>query len=122
MFEQNTDSNVSIDPQPIDVLCGRGRTAFKHEGNQRLRDQIIENALRFARASSKPEKSAIVRSVLKYVQSSGGRFLKRIKGATGMWQLATYIESRDRVSHALRDAVANKVKSMPRVVKDSQNA
>lgn len=120
MFPSNDDSNTVVDPQAADVLCGRGKRAFEHAGNQQLRVKIIENVLDFSRTTDKLKKTGIVKAIIHDVLSTGGRFLKKAKGKTNVWQLATYNEARQRVSHALRDAAANKVKSMPVLVKESK--
>lgn len=102
-----------VTPRDIDVLCGRGKTAFQHAGNEKLRYEIARNVGLFKKAASRREKSVIVRHIIRGVISNGGRFLKRTKDKTEGWRIADFNEAREKVSHALRDVGADKVKCMP---------
>jgi hypothetical protein len=71
-------SNVSfVIPTEKDVLCGRGKAFFNHEGNKKFR-QIIGNTIgTYLMAKRKSEKSKIVLAIAEEVMETGARFLKR---------------------------------------------
>lgn len=101
-----------LKPETNDVLVGRaGKVAFEHEGNHRLRILIAENVDYFVQAETRFEKTKIVRSLMREILDRGGRFLKKDADSTH-WHLAGFKDARDKISHALRDAGADKVKCM----------
>ena len=103
--------SMGITPEANDVLCGRGRTAFQHTGNSRLRVLIARSLDRFTSSKTRMEKTNIVRSIVQNVLDCGGRFLKRDPSKT-YWYLAGFKKAREKVSHAFRDASSDKVKCM----------
>lgn len=107
------DVGACVTPRDIDVLCGRGKTAFQHAGNEKLRYEIARNVGLFKKAGCRREKSVIVRHIIRGVISNGGRFLKRAADKNDGWRIANFNEAREKVSHALRDVGADKVKCMP---------
>ncbi len=64
-------------PQPRDVLCGRGISCHEHQGNKLLRQLIDRNLRRYAIADSKSDKSSILREIIRSILQEGGRFLKK---------------------------------------------
>jgi hypothetical protein len=107
----SADRDVIIEPKPGDILLGRGKAAFQHEGNSRLRLVIIQTLGRFTTSKSRIEKTNMVRSIVKDIIDRGGRFLKKDPKKPD-WYLAGFKDAREKVSHALRDAANNKVKCM----------
>jgi len=67
-----------------DVLCGRGRFSFNHAGNKRFRDVVLESLEDYKNATSRYEKSIVVKAIMDKIQSEGGRFLKHNQSA-GRW-------------------------------------
>ena len=69
-------------PDPLDVICARGKRAFQHAGNRRFRDIIDSKIEQYASATTKFEKSLIVSQVVDEVRhaSPGGGFVRSEKG------------------------------------------
>ena len=57
-------------PSPVDILCGRGRECFNHEGNRRFRRMIDLSLPRYLQAETKTEKTSIVSSIVDNVRWS----------------------------------------------------
>lgn len=70
-------------PQDMDILCGRGGTAFRHRGNQIYRDLVNRNK-GFYSTCAKPEKPKISRSIVAAIRERHGRFLEK-DNATDTW-------------------------------------
>ena len=106
-----TATTDAIVPTSFDVLCGRGRTCFEFEGNQRFRDRIVANMRRYIHAASRRDKTQVVKDIIKEVLQDGGRFLK--KATDGTWHDAGMQTAKQKTGHSLRDACApDKVKCM----------
>jgi hypothetical protein len=92
---------VLTDVGPYDVMCGRHKSAFNNVGNRRFRVTINLNLPRYVEARPRHEKSAVIKSVVKFLQDEVGvRFLKP-KGK-GFIELND-TQTRSKVGHALRD-------------------
>lgn len=70
---------------PLDVICDRGSSVAKHEGNLRFRQMIKDRLSKYSEAKSKIEKSLIVTSVVDSVRDNtpDGGFVKEIE--KGVW-------------------------------------
>lgn len=68
---------VFENPRPADVLCGRGKEAFKHIGNDCFRLLIARYADTYQGAPTKKAKSQLILRIVDIVFSRGGRFLMR---------------------------------------------
>jgi hypothetical protein len=86
---------------PYDIICGRSSTAFNNVGNKRFRVTIALNLPRFMAATTKSDKSEVIRSTVQtMLYENGTRFLKRTP--KGLVQLNER-GAREKVGHALRD-------------------
>lgn len=85
-----------------DVICGRDKFSFTHCGNNRFRVIIDIHRTRYKKTPSKEGKSAIIIDIIRLIEYSGGRFLKRREEDPDSWYLAGMHCSREKVSHALR--------------------
>lgn len=95
--------------EDFDILLGRGKTSFNHVGNRRFRVFIGLHLRRYMEASSRMEKTLVVNSVVEAIQEGGGRFLKQdLK--TEKWYQVNPKMAREKVGHALRDAVGMRMK------------
>jgi hypothetical protein len=104
------DTTQPIDtPQDFDILLGRGKTSFNHVGNRRFRVFIGLHLRRYMDAQSRMEKTLVVNSVVEAIQEAGGRFLKQ-DGRSLKWFQVNAKMAREKVGHALRDAVAMRLK------------
>ena len=97
------------DPQDFDILLGRGKTSFNHVGNRRFRVFINLNLRKYMDAGSRMEKTLVVNSVVEAIHEAGGRFLKQ-DPKTGRWHQVNTKMAREKVGHALRDAVGMRLK------------
>mmetsp|Transcript_27857 Transcript_27857/g.41111 ORF Transcript_27857/g.41111 Transcript_27857/m.41111 type:complete len:265 (-) Transcript_27857:1068-1862(-) len=112
-IQTNTSGKKYVTPNCNDVLCGRGRTAFEHPGNQRLREKIALTLDKYNKCGSRQERSIVILETVNSIMiDQGGRFLKSDK-ETGKWYDGGIAAAKLRVSTALRDArIPNKVKCM----------
>lgn len=75
------------DPNPNDVLCGRGGRINAHEGNVQFRDIVAANKKEYlAKTTKKLEKAHIAARIVEVIRTMDppGRFLKE-DSDTGMW-------------------------------------
>jgi len=104
--DQNDSDIVVAGLQKYDVLTGRDKEAFRHIGNRRFRTTVKIYLPRYQSATSRQEKSQIIREVAEQVRQNGGRFVKRRRGGgPGGGHLVELSEKRahEKVGHSLRD-------------------
>lgn len=107
---ENLEPIGGFEPTSSDVLCGRGQTNVSHDGNQRLRDTICLHLDTYVSAKSRLEKTLLVAEIVKGVQESGGKFLRKDR-KSGKWFDIGEKRSCEKVGHALRDAHAERIKN-----------
>jgi hypothetical protein len=88
---------IHVIPTENDVLCGRGRTNFFHEGNKRFREIVGQNLQQYLTALSRSEKSRIVKGIAQQTYAQGARFLKQDKD-TSDWYKAGILAAQEKVS------------------------
>lgn len=90
-----------------DILCGRGRSCYNHIGNKRFRITIAMNLKRYVNAKTKVKKSQVVHSIVQHLRhsTSVGGFIKK-NHRTGRYMLVSDHLAREKVGHALRDALS----------------
>uniref|UniRef100_A0A7S2VAY0 DUF6824 domain-containing protein n=1 Tax=Entomoneis paludosa TaxID=265537 RepID=A0A7S2VAY0_9STRA len=97
----------------VDVGCGRGQRYCNHVGNQRFRAIVRKHVETYIQANTKLGKTALIVSILEEVRKGEaknklsveqGRFVKQQEDGT--WVELGDAASRDKVSNALRSAVA----------------
>ena len=100
-----SSANRGCDPSERDILCGKDKTYGKHTGNRLFRDRIEEMKVLYCSASSKQEKMAITKEIVRFmITEHGSRFLKK---EGDIWIEINNQAARDKVSHALRFAARN---------------
>lgn len=105
-------AKVYVVPSDSDVMCGRGRVAFQHIGNLRLRARIGLNLEQYNTCGSRTAKTEIIRRIIRSVSMDRGRFLKYDPTAE-KWYDGGATAAKNRVGSAFRDAsVPDKVKCM----------
>lgn len=69
-------------PGSLDVICARGKSAYSHTGNKRLRVVIEMNLQKYSNAKTKMEKSLIVSQIVDSIReaSHNGGFIKEDGG------------------------------------------
>jgi hypothetical protein len=91
-----------------DVICGRHKEAFNNIGNRRFRVTISLAQDRYTGATTRKEKSVVIKSLADMVRANGGRFLQRQDDA---WVELSEKQAHEKVGHALRDmAVSSAMK------------
>lgn len=95
-----------FEPSYYDVLCGRGKGCAAWVGNRRFRVTISINKERYIQAPTKVDKSLVVDEIVKTISSASpnGGFVKK-DPVTGKWYKISEQAARDKVGHAMRDAV-----------------
>lgn len=93
------------EPNPNDVLCGRGGRINSHEGNVQFRE--IVNSLKhtyLAKTTKKLEKAHIAAQIVTKIRNMNppGRFLKE-DGSSGMWYDIGDEKARKKAGQALRE-------------------
>ena len=111
LFRLNSKSSDTgpIDvPLDSDILLGRTKNSWNHIGNKKFRAFVGLHLKRYMEAATRLEKTLVVNDITERVQEAGGRFLKL--GKDGRWAVVTQKTAREKVGHALRDAVGLRVK------------
>jgi uncharacterized protein (DUF779 family) len=112
--EATSSNSMKIEiPKKTDVLCGRGKMRFHHEGNDSFRMLIAEHSETYKMAPTKKLKMQVVELVVDVVFSRGGRFL--IQVADGSWVDGGKKQGKVKTGHAMRDALRGKVKRITKM-------
>lgn len=102
-------------PKPTDVLCGRGKTCFEHEGNGAFRKIVARHIDAYSMAPTKKAKMQVVVRVVDIILSQGGRFLIRNRGSPHYWIDGGSKQGKKKAGHALRDALRGRVKCVEKL-------
>ena len=97
-----------------DVLLGRGKCNFKHEGNVAYRILIETRLEKYVASDSRSEKTHMVVQVVETISEAGGRFLKQ-EGSADSWYAVDKKTAREKVGHSFRDAIKAKNGAVIRV-------
>jgi hypothetical protein len=92
----------SIVVTSFDVLSGRDKQAFGHEGNNYFRDLVQTHREAYQGSRRRADKNAITKTVIGLVHDRNGRFLKL--DANREWAEMSDEMVYEKVSHALRGA------------------
>jgi hypothetical protein len=101
-------SNIR-DPGDRDILLGRGRTSWGHTGNQEFRYFVGAYLKTYTESKNRNEKTHTVHLIYDEIIKSGGRFLK-LDCATNTWYQVGKNVAREKIAHALRDAIGLRIK------------
>mmetsp|Transcript_5323 Transcript_5323/g.15620 ORF Transcript_5323/g.15620 Transcript_5323/m.15620 type:complete len:101 (+) Transcript_5323:590-892(+) len=84
-------------PSPEDVICGRSREFFHHDGNTFFRKLIDDCLPRYIRARTKFDKSETIAMIVDIVESKspGGGFVRK-DIASGKWHRLGEAPARDK--------------------------
>lgn len=91
-------SSVAIQPQPTDVLFGRG--FMMHPGNIQMRQMVTDNCQEYELACGKHQKIQAAGRLVDQMKSNGIRFLVSEKG---QWTTATNAQARNKVAKTIRN-------------------
>jgi hypothetical protein len=96
-IQEESKSGIILQPQPHDVLVGRGRPYQEYPGNQRLGSLVEAQLERYRNTEDRFEKTCII---LETVQNSKSRFLQ--KTPEGWWKVAPDKAAREKTCSAFR--------------------
>ena len=105
----------SVIPTAKDILCGRGRRCFSHEGNIKFRQLIAESLQAYIDCPRRKLKIRLVQSLAEKVLETGARFLycktqfendKMVE----LWFDGGMKKAKDKIGHTFRDALNEKSK------------
>jgi len=102
---EGSDSIESIpiyNPNPADVLFGRGGAVNTHPGNVFFRSQVIQYHNQYTKARNHAEKSRVVSFIRDAIKRRGGRFLK-CKTASKIWFTVDERDATVKTMQSLRD-------------------
>jgi len=103
-------TEVVVEPEQYDILCGKDKECISHFGSVHFREVIEGHRIQYQQATTKQEKMDITRNIVVVLNLLSCRFLKYNSQLKG-WQEISHIAARDKVSHALRFANRNNIKS-----------
>ncbi|GKY98842.1 hypothetical protein MPSEU_000840200 [Mayamaea pseudoterrestris] len=98
------------------VVCGRGKGAYNRPGNKRFRALIRSHLASYMGAANKFQKGVIIQRIAQDVQTHGLVFVRKSADAAHQWSELDAKERRDKIGHAIREAVAEQ-KSKSRVTR-----
>mmetsp|Transcript_16674 Transcript_16674/g.27647 ORF Transcript_16674/g.27647 Transcript_16674/m.27647 type:complete len:198 (-) Transcript_16674:628-1221(-) len=107
---QAASAPAAAKPQEMDVVCGRGRSTYHHNGNRLFR-KIVEQFLeRYSNATSKLGKSVVVSDIIVNIRKFGGAFVK-FNSSCGTYERVSERIVREKVGQGLRDVLHTQYKS-----------
>jgi hypothetical protein len=86
-----------------DVVCGRGKGSYNRPGNKAFRTLLQQHVRDYLTARTKLDKSLVLSTIVEQVRRRG-RFVKR--GKDGRWHEIGDDVAREKVGHAIREAIA----------------
>ena len=90
------DDNKGIEtPNEFDVLKGRGRGIYNHEGNLKFK-AVVRSHIESYKSSNADEKSLLAEKVVTQVNEDGGMFLE--KGSDGLWYETSFEEALNKTT------------------------
>jgi hypothetical protein len=95
---------VATEITEFDILLGRGKASFNHDGNRRFRKFIANHASTYANLDDCFDKSMVVYAVYQSIICAGGRFLQYKNSLNGWCEVEAKV-ARSKIGHAIRDAI-----------------
>ena len=111
------NNNSTFQPSEHDVVCGRGRGFYNRPGNKRFREIVCQHIPEYLTLKTKLDKSMLLNRIIDLVRRHhNARFIK--KNANGAWHEIEENATREKVGHAMREAIAAK-KQAPQAVRQA---
>lgn len=118
---QEPEVHTYIDePTEIDVILGRGGKSNHHPGNKRYREEVL-NMQAWYKQSVKTEKTDLAQQVVDYINSYGGRFVKKNK-IDGRWFIVANLVARKKASQALREHLSAEERAQAKIDKSNMES
>lgn len=92
-------------PGDDDVLMGRGKRSYNHEGNVRFRALVAERASSYFETQSKKVRRDIAKQIMARIEKNGGKFLRPTSTNDG-WEITPNSIVLTKVKQALRDTAS----------------
>ena len=117
----NGSSTGDFEPRDCDIVCGRGKGSYNRPGNRVMLEIIKEHISDYQACDSKPDKSAILKTIRDKLIQEGRKFVKR--GSAGQWVIMDNKEAKEKIGHAMREAIApsRRPKASPSVMKKAKS-
>lgn len=110
--DEEEDRIEYIDPpQPYDIICGRNNGAHNCVGNCRFRVTIMMNLNRYMAATSRDEKTIVIKSTIAQLYQADARFIKKV--GNGKYIHLKKKQIREKVGHAFREMISMSEKERP---------
>jgi len=100
-----------FEPGPNDVIIGRGKQSYNHQGNLKLRKTVASRLEEYSATTTKKAKSQIICSIIDHIRTSqpAGSFLKHDRDY-GYYDVGNFLSS-DKISQTFRDLLRGNYKS-----------
>mmetsp|Transcript_31925 Transcript_31925/g.52677 ORF Transcript_31925/g.52677 Transcript_31925/m.52677 type:complete len:264 (-) Transcript_31925:51-842(-) len=110
--ERDTPLEQDFQPGQYDVICQRGKQAYRHVGNRRFRLIIESHVEQYAMSETKVDKSLLVIHIVDMVRqmSPDGGFVRFCKKKNYYVEIGDHL-AREKVGHALREIMNGKKKT-----------
>lgn len=95
-------------PTGTDVIIGRGKKCYNHEGNKKLRSIVASKLDDYAMSKTKSEKSTVLATIVTQIRTSNpaGKFI-RMDADTKLWFDVGNDLAKEKISQTFRDALAD---------------
>eukprot|EP00934_Nitzschia_sp_Nitz4_P006785 Nitzschia sp. Nitz4//scaffold158_size52425//4024//6426//NITZ4_006851-RA/size52425-processed-gene-0.45-mRNA-1//-1//CDS//3329537489//6775//frame0 len=110
-FDDGMISDEEAQPQPQDVLCGRGREIMMHPGTKKFFHAIQKRAKDYKDVDEKGGKLEIVHEIMKEVFERNGRFIRR--DIEHRWLKVHFDKAEHKTGQIFRQMVAKKLFGTP---------
>jgi hypothetical protein len=106
--------NYHQKPSQYDVVCGRGKGSYNMPGNKRFRAIVAHYVDHYQSARTKLEKTIILEQIIVHVEAQNNHksYFLRLDNSTntnnGLWCRMSLDEVREKVGHAIREAIIAK--------------
>jgi hypothetical protein len=97
-------SLVATEITEFDILLGRGKASYNHDGNRRFRKFIAMHASTYINFDDCFDKSMVIYAVYQSITCARGRFLQYKKSLNGWCEVEPKV-ARSKIGHAIRDAI-----------------
>jgi hypothetical protein len=107
--------------QHDDIMCGRGKSHAKNQGNIKFITMVRSNLGRYQSAPKPIDRSIVVAALLSELTESGARFIKKDHN-TKEWYVMSDDQAHSKIGHSIRDMIARSKKQESRSKKKSKLA
>jgi hypothetical protein len=91
--------------QHDDIMCGRGKSHAKNQGNIKFLTMVRSNLQRYQSAPKPIDRGIVVATLLSELTESGARFIKRDEN-TKEWFVMSDNKAHLKIGHSIRDMIA----------------